>query len=367
MPETLGQERTESATPRRRQEAREKGQIARSREVNTVLVLGAGLLALHLWGRATLERLMDLYRWSVGAMGTLALTPATLEEGAGQLALYVGALLAPLVLPVMVAGVAADLAQGGFVWSAHPLIPRWERLDPAAGFRRLFSGRSLVELLKSVLKLAVVALAAWSALRPALPRFETLPGLEPGQFLGFCAALIMTMGIRVLAALALLAAADHVFQRWDFSRSLRMTRQELKEEYRQTEGDPLLRQRIRTKQLEVSRRRMMREVPKADVVVTNPVHLAIALRYDEKAMAAPRVVAMGQRLIAERIREIARRHNVPIVEDPPLAWALFRSTRVGGEVPVALYRAVAELLAVAYRRRGRDPFARAGARRGEDR
>lgn len=361
MAEPLGQERTESATPRRRQEAREKGQVARSREVNTVFVLGAGLLALHLWGSLTVDRLMGLFRWSAGAMSTLTLTPATVSEGAGHLALYMGVVLAPLVLPVMLAGVAADLAQGGLVWSGHPLQPQWGRVNPATGIRRLFAGRSLVELLKSVLKILVVGLAAWSALRPAFPRFLMLPSMEPGQLLAFAASLVMAMGIRVLAALALLAAADTLFQRWEFGRSLRMTRQELKEEYRQSEGDPLLRQRVRSRQLEVSRRRMMREVPKADVVVTNPVHLAVALRYDGATMAAPRVVAMGQRLIAERIRELARENGVPVVEDPPLAWALFRSTKVGGEVPVALFRAVAELLAVAYRRRGRDPFTAPGA------
>lgn len=250
-------------------------------------------------------------------------------------------------------GVASSLLQTGFVFATQPLTPDLSRLNPLAGLRRLVSLRSLVEMVKAGLKLVVVGWVAFVVLRD---RATDMMGLLGGDLRATAAVpfwAVFDLALRVGLIFLALAVFDFVYQRWEQEKRLRMTREELREELKRTEGDPLIRSRIRQRQRALASRRMMAAVPRATVVIINPVHVAVALEYRPEVMAAPRVTAKGQRLIAERIKEIAREYKVPIVENPPLAQALFQAVEIGQAIPGALYQAVAEVLAFIYRLRGR--------------
>jgi len=350
MPEPTFQERTEPATPKRRREARESGKVARSQEVNSALVLLAGLGLLGLAGPFMLTRLMVLTRRLLGSSAEAQLRPELVAGYFGGGVTQVLGILAPVAGAVLLAGLAANFAQVGFVASWKPLAPRLDHLSPARGFARIFSKRSLVELLKSILKVALIAILAWMTLKPEIPRFAAMEGQDPRPMFGYAATVALKLGLRVALALLFLALADYAFQRWEYEKGIMMSPKEVEEELRQSEGDPRIRARVRSVQREMARRRMMARVPTADVVVTNPIHLAVALKYDRETMRAPKVVAKGARLIAERIKEVARASGVPLVEDRPLARMLFK-VEVEQEIPVTLFRAVAELLATVYRLR----------------
>lgn len=321
----------------------------------SALLGGAAALA---WGGGNTVRALRAY-----LAGSLQLQAAALASGemtvaaacsllGGGAAVAVQACL-PVVAAAALAGLAADLAQVGLNLTAHPLAPKLDRLDPVAGIKRIVSRRALVELCKSLAKITVVAAAAYSAVAPQLKLFGgmSLLGLEQGMSLA--GGLAWQVASRTLAALFLVAAADYAYQRWEHEQSLRMTREEVKRELKETDGDPKLRARIRRRQREISRRRMMAAVPKSDVIITNPSHYACALVYKGGEMRAPRLVAKGKDHTALRIREVGREHRVPVVSDAPLARALFSSVEIGDEVPPELYRAVAEVLAFVYRLKGR--------------
>jgi len=343
--------KTEAPTPRRRQRAWEQGQVAVSGELNTGVVLLAGCMLLWLMGPALAAALLRIVRWQIAHLpaGRFEVTSAAQTLSAMLLGGLeaVGLILAALLL----IGLATGLIQTGFNFSVQKLLPRWQRLSPADGFRRLWSTQTLVRGLLAVAKAAVVLLiAAWIV----SSRTDQLRSLMHGTLADAAAAgwyLTMRLGMAIAAALVLLGLADFAYQRVRLEMSLRMSRQELKEELREEEGDPHMRARVRKLQRELAQRRMMEEVPRASVVVTNPTHIAVALRYDRTRMAAPKVVAKGKGHLAKRIVEIARRHAVPVIERKPLAQALYRAVEVGQEIPVALYQAVAELLAYVYRLR----------------
>jgi len=343
------QERTEEATPKRREDARREGQVARSPELGSGAVLGSALLVFLVAGPWMREQMSSYLGQRLQAPATLLVdvdsAPQLLREGAALVLLV----LAPLLLAVAAAGLLANLGQVGLLFTGKPVTPSWSRLNPVKGLAQLFSLRSLAELGKSLLKVTLVGLAVWLVLGPEVPRLGQLAFLPLTGVLPMLAAVVLRLGIWVLVMLLALAALDVVFQRWDLARRLRMTVQEIREEFKQTEGDPLLKRRQRGIQLETAYNRMIRELPRADVVVTNPVHLAVALQYQPGSMRAPRVLAKGRRLVAERIKEIAREHGIPVVENVPLARALFKSCAVGDEIPGELYRAVAELLAFVFR------------------
>ncbi len=343
------QERTEPATQRRRHEARQEGKVARSQELNSAFVLLAGLGLLALAGPFMLERLSELVRRILGASGQVELRADLLLGYFTGGVPYLLLTLAPIGAGILAIGLLVNLAQVGFVLSWKPLVPRLEVLDPARGFGRIFSRQGLVELAKSLFKVAAIGLVAWFTLRGEFNRLAGMSGVgDPLPVFGYAAGVALKLGLRVALVILLLAVFDYGFQRWDYEKGIMMTRKELEEESRQTEGDPLVRARVRAAQRDAARRRMMDAVKTADVVVTNPTHLAVALRYDRAKMSAPKVVAKGARLLAQRIRELAREHAVPIVEDPPLARLLYK-IEIGAEVPVGLFRAVAEVLAYVYR------------------
>jgi flagellar biosynthesis protein FlhB len=345
-------QKTEEPSQRRLEEARRKGQVANSREVNNALVLASGALFVGVLAPGMAARLAEALRPFIERPHAFAVDAGTLGMTLQALLAALGWAVLPAVLLFLVAALASGLVQHGPIWSAAPLAPKLERISPAAGAKRLFALRSLVEFAKGVLKIVLVGAAAVVLLWPATPRILGAIGLEAGPLLALLHALALRLLVGIAALAALIAVLDSLYQRFERHKQLRMSRRDLQDEFKQTEGDPLLKARLKSLRMERARRRMMAEVPKATVVVTNPSHVAVALRYDA-TMAAPRLVAKGIGALAERIRAIARDHGVPIVRNPPLARALHGAVELGVEVPAAHYRAVAEVIGYVLRLRRR--------------
>lgn len=346
MPEDY--QRTEPATPRRREEVRRRGQVARSVDVNSALILLSILIFVRYAARYLLVPVLDTSSVLFRNAHNFSFSTESVSSYAASFLLILAKILAPVLVIAFVVALVSGLFQAGFVFSASPLAPTLDRMNPVTGFSRIFSTRSSVELLKSFFKIVLVGYVAYAGVRGEIGRFPSFTDASPLAAALFFGDLAYRIGLRIVLLLLFLALVDYAYQRYEFEKSIRMTKQEIRDELKQLEGDPLLRARIRQRQREIARRRMMMEVPRADVVITNPVHLAVALRYDPVSMAAPAVIAKGQRLIADRIREIAASHNIPIVEDPELARVLFKDCEVGSVIPGELYRAVAEILAWIY-------------------
>lgn len=351
----FAEDRTEPATPRRRQEVRRKGQVARTAELGPALVLLATFGALYLWTpfaarelAASTARLWTdaLVRFSQVAPGNI---PAMLLELMWEVARWAG----PVALVAMMVGLASQIVQVGFLSSADPLKPQWRRIDPISGFRRIFSKRAAVELVKATVKIVLIGGLAYSLVRGSLGEYRDYMRLDPLSASAHTGLLVFRLGMWTGLSLLVLALLDYLYQRWEFEQSIKMTKQELKEELRQSEGDPQVRSRIRQRQRQLASSRMMAKVPTADVVITNPVHLAVALKYDPEQMDAPVVVAKGAGPLAQRIKEVAREHGVAVVENVWLARALYDSAPLGASIPEELYKAVAEVLAFVYRLKGK--------------
>ncbi len=345
------QEKTEAATPRRRDEAKKKGQVPKSQELTTAaLLLGAGGL-LALAGPLTARGLANL----LGEGATrLASPPADLESAATwvrSMALQTALATAPLLVGLAAIGTTIAAIQARGVLSAQPIQPDLARIAPHKNAARIWGVRAIAELAKSLLKLLVIGLAMLFALRSAWADVMALGQQDPSALsraLGnFAVRLLLTAGAAYIA----LAAADYAFQLWQHERGLRMTKDEIKREQKETDGDPLVKSRLRALGRAMLRKQMFKDVAKADVVVTNPTHIAVALRYDPAVSFAPIVLAMGQRKIAERIKKLAHEAGVPVIENKPLARALFAAGKIGLPIPAELYVAVAEILAFVYRRR----------------
>ncbi|AQV96533.1 flagellar biosynthesis protein FlhB [Cupriavidus necator] len=348
MSEESDLEKTEPASPRRLEKAREEGQLVRSRELATFIMLIAGVTGLWTLG-GQLGRSLNLVM-----QGALRFEPATAFDTSRMLSRFGmmvwDSLLAflPLLLLFGVAALAAPLLLGGWVFSTKSFAPQFSRLSPLAGLGRMFSTHSLVELLKAVAKsLLVGSVGAWVLWR-RLPEAIALMNAPVQEALLHMVDLVLHCCLAVSLSLLVVAAIDVPWQYWEFFKKLRMTKEEVKQEFKESEGDPHIKNRIRQQQRAMARRRMMTEVPKADVVVTNPTHFAVALRYEEGRMGAPRVVAKGTGDIAARIRALAAEHRVPLMSAPPLARALHRHVELGQEIPAGLYTAVAEVLAWVY-------------------
>ena len=347
-------ERTEPATARKRQEAREQGMVARSADLNAALLLLAAALVVHFFGLDSLSKLGDLM---VRGLDSLHAQPL---DASGVLILLASALwsaalvLWPLLLALASVGVAASLLQVGFFVSGQPLAPNLGRLDPIRGLFRLLSLRGLFRGVTGFLKvLAVASVLAWSLWQDLAGPSSNAPAIlisgTAGQAAAFAVGVMVSMALRALVVILILAILDYAYQRWNHEKDIRMTKAEVREEMRRMEGDPKIKDRRRKVQHQLAYQRMMRDVPKATVVVTNPTHVAVAIRYDRQSMSAPRVVAKGEEEIAHRIREVAMEHGVPIVERRELARALYQTVEVGHEIPPDFYQAVAELLAYVYR------------------
>ena len=340
--------KTEEPTPKRREEALAEGQTPRSVEVTSTAVLLAALLALSQSGPAAVTSLREMMRAQILGVTRADLTFADVGELAHGIAAAGFAVLAPVLAATVVVALASSIAQVGLRVLPKKLVPDAKKISPVSGFERIFSRRGLVELVKSLVKIALVAWISWHILATAQDQIGGLVGSHPREILEVVGSELRRLVGWVLGALAVLAAFDYGWQRWEHDQSLRMTRAEVKDERRQAEGDPQIRQRVKRAYQKLGRGRSLADVPTADVVITNPVHVAVALRYVAGEMSAPRVVAKGAEHMAARIKEIARRSGVPIVERRALARALFRTVPVGKEIPATLFRAVAEILAYIY-------------------
>lgn len=353
MAEESFQEKTEAPSPKRRQDAREKGQVARSAEIGTALLMLGAALALSTGGRGTARGIGDVFARSATYIENPPVGIDATARWLGDLGFGVLGAIAPIVLGVSAVALAGGAVQARGTFSLHPLKPDFSRLSPSKNLKRIFGLRSIVELLKSLVKLLIVGGAVWFSLSRAWPDMAALPQQPAVAFLAvvfrYVVRLLMVSGLAFLA----LAGADYAYQLWDFEKNLRMTKQEVKQEMKETEGDPMVKSRLRAFGRSLVRKRMMQAVPTADVVVTNPTHIAVALKYDPTIAPAPIVVAMGQRKIAERIKKIALEAGVPVVENRPLARALLATARLDMPIPPELYVAVAEVLAFVIRRRGR--------------
>ncbi len=345
-------QKTEQPSGRKLARARSQGQVIQSREVNSFLMLAAGAAVVLLVApplarnlQLTLARFLD--------PAALMSDGEILWEAVGSLLLpIVGALVLPVIL-MLAAAVGGTLLQTGFVVAFDKIGFDLERLSPIAGFGRLFSARAGVEFLKGLAKVALVMAAlAWQSL-PEVGRLLSLTSLEPAALAAELHQLLLRIAVAVLLVVAALAVLDYGYQRFAFMRSMRMSKQEVKEEHKQSEGDPMVKARLRQIRMERARKRMMAAVPNASVVVTNPTHYAVALKYEMGSKGAPKLVAKGADLIAQKIREIARENDVPLVENPPLARALYTGVVLDHEIPPEHYRAVAEIISYVFRLKGK--------------
>ena len=343
-----GQERTERPTTRRLEKAREEGQVPRSPELSAAAVLLISAASLRLLGGSIGSRLLELMRSGLSVSPAEAMDPGLALPALSAELLRALVVCAPVLGLTMIAALVAPLALGGWNLSFGALAPDFSRLDPIAGFGRFFSVRGAVELAKALAKFVVVAVIAVAVLHKQTPQLLSLGAAPLAVGIAQAASLASDALLAVSGGLALIAAIDVPYQLWQHSKKLSMTREEIREEMKESEGTPEVKGRIRRMQREIARRRMMHEVPKADVVVVNPTHFAVALRYDESRMRAPLVVAKGTDLVAARIREIATEHSVPVFEAPPLARALYHSVEIGNEIPTTLYVAVAQVLTYIY-------------------
>ena len=345
---------TEEASPYRIEEFRRKGMVAQSREVSGLVALIAAAVALWVMspkmGSALTQYMSEVFRVDLmgkGDMNTGSHARVLMIKGVQ--------LLAILGLPVCLAGffmgILGSFAQVGSIFSFEPIAPNMEKINPIAGLKRLFSAKTVFEGLRLLFKMTVIAAVAYFLVKAEVFRSPIYAGGEPTTFFAEYARSAKLIFLSLFTVLIVFAAFDYMIQVWDFSKQTRMTKQEAKQEHREREGDPQLKARIRSIQREMSRRRMMAAVKKADVIVTNPTHIAVALVYDRKKMAAPRVVAKGADFIAQKIKQVAREAGVPLVENVPLARTLFKTVKVGQSVPRALYQAIAEVLAYVYRLR----------------
>ena len=341
-------EKTEEATPKLKAEARKKGQVAKSSEVSAVFVIMAAFYTLKLLGSSVYY---ELAAYMTGMFSDLSRTDMTIN--AVQL-LFINVILVmlktvlPILLVIMVISVFINYMQVGVMFSTEVLMPNFSKLNPISGFQRLFSKRSLVELAKAIFKVSIIGYFIYRFAVVQTADIPRLISMDLMDSLSLAGSLVIELAFNIIAVMLILAAFDYFYQWWDHNESLKMSKEEVKEEFKQTEGNPQVKSKIKEKQRAIAMRRMMQEIPKADVVVTNPTHLAIALKY-EKSMAAPVVLAKGQDFLAERIKQVARENKVVVVENKPLARALYPIVEIGDVVPPELYQAVAEVLAYVYR------------------
>lgn len=342
------QERTEQATPKRREESREKGQVAKSREVSSAAILAACLIYFYFNASGMMNQMQEVIRWIFMESAQQDLNIRAMHRLITSLAFKMVILMIPLFLTVLAIGLLSNVIQVGILFSAEPIQPKLSKIDPIQGFQRLFSLKSLVELFKNILKMSIVGIVAYLTVRKEIIVLPTLMDQSVSgilAYIGRTSYRIMGLACIVLIMLAIL---DYAYQRWEHEKSLRMSKKDIRDEYKHTEGDPIIKGRIKRQQREMARKRMMANVPKADVVITNPTHLAVALRYDSEKMIAPVVVAKGAGFIAEKIKEISKAHQIPVIENKPLAQVLYKMVDIDQVVPENLYKAVAEILAYVY-------------------
>lgn len=357
MAEEQDQERTEDATAKRREDFRKKGQVAQSKEVHTAALFTFTLMLWYFYAPLFWRQFQGFAGGFWSGLSDIEVTPLTVVDLGLLIVGKVSLLLSPVILLVLTVGFLSSYLQIGWLFTLKPFEPDFAKFNPVTGLGRLISKRSLVELIKSLAKVLLVGGVAYNTVRS---EFETSlllvdqPPVETLRFVGYLASLVLMKSCGIMM---LLGMVDFLYQRWDMEQKMKMTKQEQKEEYKQSEGDPYIKSKIRAVQQQMSRKRMLADVPKADVIITNPTHLSIAISYVRDEMDAPRIVAKGADHLAMRIRELGREHRVPLVENKPVAQALYR-VEVGQPIPEELFKAVAEILAYVYSLKGKAPRSR---------
>ncbi len=347
--ESSSQDKTEDPTPRRIRDARKKGQVARSQELSSVAIISAGFISLLILSPFLLRQMSGLYITSFSELGKVPITPNNFIYLFEKWGWEFVKMLAPIMLILSVIGFFATFLQVGPLFSFEAMEPSFDKLDITKGIKRIISVKSLFDLFRDSSKIIIIGVVAYITLKGEINNYIPLMDKGLGQVLLFGSKLTFKLGIRCAMALLILAILDLMYQRYNHKKQLKMSKQEVKEEMKQYEGDPQIKAKIRRIQREQAMKRMLYDAKTADVVVTNPTKIAVALKYDEKGMTAPKVIAKGQRLIAEKIKEIAMKFSIPIVENKPLAQSLFKYVEIGQEIPDNLYKAVAEVLAYVHR------------------
>lgn len=353
MAEDSMQEKTEQATPKKREKAREEGDVAKSAEIPSVFVLLGGVSVIYMASGYMYGKIVSVMRdcflfKTIPDFSNQYCLELLYRYSAGFFLIF-----APVLLTVFIMALAANVYMVGFQISWKAIGIKLNKIDPINGLKKKLSLSSLVELLKSIAKLVVIGLLAWFAVKGELAQVNQLYSQSIGQILIFLLKVIFKIFIWVIIPMTALAIADYMYQIWQFEEKLKMTKQEVKDEHKQTEGDPQVKSRIKSLQFEAAKKRMMAEVPKADVVITNPTHFAVAIKYDPLKMSAPKVIAKGTGLIAQKIKEIARNEKIPLVENKELARNLYKIVDIGNEVPEDFYRAIAEVLAYVFKMKGK--------------
>ena len=344
-------DRTEQATPRRREKAREKGDSPKSRELTSLLPIWTIFFYLVL-SSTVFANFVNYFKSSLRRGVQSPLDESTLMDIFRADTMQIGMIIGPLFLLILFGVMAVHFLQTGFLLSAFPLTPNLNKLNPLQGIKRMFSVNTVYETIKGILKVIILSIILYLMLKKEVFNLPMLVDMNMPAIVDFSFAQIKKLVMISAIVLTVFAAADFAFQRWNFSRDLKMTKEEIKEEMKEVEGNPMIKARIRSIQREMARRRMMQEVPKADVIITNPTHFAVGLKYDVTNMGAPKVIAKGTNLIAEKIREIAKKSNVPIIENKPLARELFKLD-INQEIPEIFYKAVAAILAQIYKMKGK--------------
>lgn len=350
MPEQQGQDKTEQPTSKKLEEARKKGQVAKSMEISSFTVFGTGLLLLFIFQGFIGSQLSQMSVSVFSSVSSLELNYNLVQEYAIKVFFFFFITLSPFFIGIILFALAVNLMQVGLKFSPQALMPKFEKLDPIKGFKnKLFSSKTLVEALKSLVKLLIIGLFTYISLSTLILQSTDLLGQSVEEIVSFMSASALSFLWKILIVYAVLSIADLLYQRFKFNKDMMMSKQEVKDEHRQTEGDPFVKGQIKGKQIEISRNRMIMAVPKADVVITNPTHFAVALKYQAGKSAAPVVVAKGMDEVALRIKEVARKNNVPLYEDRVLARALYKSCKIGEEIPEKLFETVAKILAFVFK------------------
>jgi len=343
-------QKTEEPTSKRVTDTEKKGNFAHSKEINSSFILLAALLGFMILGEQSTRNVMGSWTDMFAESWALQLTPEELYKVSANAMQAFVKIVGPFLIIIMLAGVMSNLLQiGGLRFSSHPLVPKFNKLNPLAGFGRIFSKNSVMELFKSLFKVGIISVISYYVIKSHWKEIPPLMGFGVGQVLSFMGFVALEIIFNVLLVMIFLSLLDFTFQKFTYLENLRMTKQEVKEERKESDGNPQVKQRIRTVQMQMARKRMMSAVPEADVIVTNPTHISIAIKYDTENFAAPLVVAKGVGPIAMRIREIAKENGIPLVEDKPLARTLNKTVEVGQMIPASLYKAVAEILAYVYK------------------
>lgn len=340
-----GGEKTEEATPKRKSEARKKGQVAKSQDLPQIVTLLAGIIVINLFSSYFYNTMTVEFNKSFSEMNITKLSMELLHEKMIQGMTMFFLVITPILSVILISGVLSNYLQVGFLFTLDPIKFDLQKLDPIKGIKNMFSMKKLVELIKNLIKMAIITFYAYFVVRDNLVGYMELQYKTTLEGIQFISKTSYDVIIKISIGLVVVAILDYIYQKIEYEKSLKMTKQEIKEEYKQTEGDPQIKSRIKQMQRELLKKKMIENIPKATVVITNPTHISIALKY-ERGMGAPEVVGKGIDHMALRIREIAKEYNIPTMENVPLARAMYPTVEIGDEIPEEFYKAVAEILAI---------------------